>query len=289
MTKSAEVRQGPQPINAGILAVIDDSPEAMGVLEAAVDLARRQRVGVRAIFVEELDLVRSAGFSFASEIGALSGSIRPRPHEHLSGELRRRARRVGLVLERMAAASGITHELIVRRGRVVSETLILASPDDLLIVGRVGWSRRLGRSFGSVPLALAHKASGAVLIWSSGSVATGGHVALLAEDDATLDDVVKWARARALARHVGLTALLLPQPNASQRSELEGHIAAGLEGSGVPFEIRELSAANVASLLHALGQSGAVELVLSRRGRLLSDSTGARLLERIQLPVCVVP
>ena len=285
----AEAYEGQQSITARILVLIDGSPEAMGVLEAAIGLAHRQQASVRAVFVEEIDLVRSAGFPFATEIGAMSGCIRPRPCDQLSGELRRRARRVGLALGRMATASGVVHELVVRRGRVVPETLMLASPDDLLMVGRVGWSQRLGRHFGSVPLALARGAHGAVLIWSSGADALNGLVAVLVEGGAMLDDAVKWAQERALDRHAGVSVLLFPQPSAAQRGELERSIAAGFEGSAVPFETRELSAGNAASLLHALGQAGAVELVLSRRGKFLSDPAGVRLLERIQLPVCVVP
>ncbi len=288
MTRSTEVCKDQPPTNAGILVVIDDSPEAMGVLEAAVGLARRQQASVRAIFVEELDLVRSAGFSFATEIGATSGRIRPRPREQLSGELRRRARRVSLSLERMAAANGIDHELIVRRGRVVPETLALALPDDLLIVGRVGWSRRLGRKFGSVPLALARSAPGAVLIWSSVQTRPGGRVVVLAENGSNLDSALDIACQRARLHDTGICVLLAPPVDSAAAEAIKSRLAGLRQAHDRAFEIRSLAAANAASLLHALGQAGAVELILSRRGNLLADPAGVRLLERIRLPVVVV-
>lgn len=285
----AEVRQGQQPKAARILVLIDDSPEAAGVLEAAMDLARRQQASLQAIFIEELDLVRSAGFPFATEIGATSGRIRSRPDEQLSGELRRRARRVGLALKRMASASGIDCELIVRRGRVVPETLTLALPDDLLIVGRVGWSRRLGRSFGSVPLALARSAPGAVLIWSGVQSRPGGRVVVLAENDADLDSALDIACQRARLYDAGVCVLLPPPVDPAATEAIKSRLAGLRKAHDLAFELRPLRAANTASLLHALGQIGAVELILSRRGNLLTDPAGVRLFERIRLPVCVSP
>jgi nucleotide-binding universal stress UspA family protein len=286
----ADTRENDNQVSeACVLVLIDDSPEGLSVMEAAVALARRQRSRVRAIFVEELDLLRSAGYPFASEIGAMSGNIRPRAHDRLSGELKRRIHKLKLALERLAAAGDVPHELIVRRGRVVTETLAMASPADVLVVGRVGWSRRLGRSFGSVPLALARSAPGSVVIWSGLRRPAGRTVAVLAEDSATLDAAIQSACVRARLLDARVTLMLPPGSEAVRADELKKRIESLQRETGVSLELRILPAANPASLLHALDQAGAAELVLSRRGRLLNNPAGVRLLERIRLPVFVAP
>lgn len=287
--ESVDRRESLPSADERMIVLLDDSPESVRALEAAANLARRRHGVLTGVFVEELDLVRSAGFGFANEVGAMSGQVRQRAPERMDGVIRRRLRQVRLALEQMAAACGIEHELIVRRGRVVEEILALSGPGDLLIVGRVGWSRRLGRSFGSVPLALARTASGAVLIWTACPPQPQGRIAVLAENGSTLDSALAVAGERARLHRCGVSLLLPPGMKSEQVDAIQRRAAATFGPAEVPHEVRMLPATNPASLLHVLGQARAVELVLSRRGKLLSDPVGVRLLERIRLPVCVVP
>lgn len=289
MSLELDSRKTRQQTDERVIVLLDDSPESMQSLEMAAGLARRCRGTLLGVFVEELDLVRSAGFAFAGEIGALSGSFRPRSIDRIATELGRRVRQVRLALERTAAASGVKHELIVRRGKVVQEILTLAGVGDTLIVGRVGWSSRLGRAIGSVPLALARDAPGAVLIWTEKPRISVGRVAVLAEQGSTLESALAIAIERAQL-HGGAVCVLLPPTLDESEIELIKHQAAALfTDAGPPIEIRSLAASNAASLLHALGQVRAVELVLSRRGGLLATQAGAQLLERIRLPVYIAP
>ncbi|QOC23114.1 universal stress protein [Wenzhouxiangella sp. AB-CW3] len=282
-------RDGPLPVGQRIIVLLDDSPESMRALETAAGLARHHRGALLGLFVEERDLVRSAGFAFAGEIGATSGGLRQRPAEGVRGEIRRRVRLLRQALERIARARGIEHELVVRRGRVVEEILSFSAPDDLLIVGRVGWSQRLGRTFGSVPLALARSAPGAVLIWTASRPVPGGRIAVLAENGSTLEPVLAVAHERATLHQCGISVLLPPGLAPKQIESVRHQANTALDPAEVPHDIRVLTAANPASLIHALGQARAIELILSRRGQLLNDPEAARLLERIRLPVCVAP
>ena len=272
-----------------VIVLLDDSPESMRALETAASLARGRHGTLLGLFVEELDLVRSAGFAFAGEIGAMSGQVRQRAPERMDVAIRRRLRKVRLALEQTASAIDIKHELIVRRGRVVEEILAFSGPGDLLIVGRVGWSRRVGRSMGSVPLALARTAPGAVLIWASTPPRPGGRIAVLAENESTLASALAVAGERAMLHRCGVSLLLPPGIQPEQAEAVQRQAATTFDPVEVPHDVRILPAANPASLLHALGQARALELVLSRRGRLLNEPVGARLLERIRLPVCVAP
>ena len=272
-----------------VIVLLDDSPESLHALETAAGLARGRQGTLLGLFVEELDLVRSAGFAFAGEVGATSGQVRQRAPGHMDSDIRRRLRQVRLALEQTTSASGIEHELIVRRGRVVEEILSLSGPGDLLIVGRVGWSRRLGRSMGSVPLALARAAPGAVLIWTVSPPRPQGRIAVLAENGSTLASALAVARERAALHQCGVSIMLPPGLTPEQVEAVRHQTSTALDPADVPHDIRALTAANPASLMHALGQARAIELILSRRGRLLNDPAGARLLERIRLPVCVAP
>ncbi len=287
--ESADRRESLPPADERVIVLLDDSPESLRALETAAGVVRRRQGTLLGLFVEELDLVRSAGFAFAGEIGAMSGQVRQRAPERMDAAIKRRLRQVRTALEQAAMASGIEHELIVRRGRVVEEILAFSNPGDLLIVGRVGWSRRLGRSMGSVPLALARSAPGSVLIWASAPPRPGGQIAVLAENGSTLASALAVAGERAKLHQCAVSVLLPPGLAPEQVETVQRQTATTLDPVEVPHELRSLTAANPASLLHALGQTRAVELVLSRRGRLLSDPVGARLLERIRLPVCVAP
>ena len=142
---------------------------------------------------------------------------------------------------------------------------------------------------GSVPLALARAAPGAVLIWTVSPPRPQGRIAVLAENETTLASALVVAGERARIHQCGISLLLPPGMKPEQVEAVQRQAAATFDPVEVPHDVRILPAANPASLLHALGQARALELVLSRRGRLLNEPVGARLLERIRLPVCVAP
>ncbi|MCS5560938.1 MAG: universal stress protein, partial [Marinobacter nauticus] len=60
-----------------ILVLLDGSRRSLAALEAAADIARAQQAEVLGIFVEEVSLLRSAGYGFAREAGRSSGVARP--------------------------------------------------------------------------------------------------------------------------------------------------------------------------------------------------------------------
>ena len=60
-----------------VLVLIDGSRMSYAALETAVDIAGKRGVDVLGVFVEELNLVRSAGYGFSREVGSVSGISRP--------------------------------------------------------------------------------------------------------------------------------------------------------------------------------------------------------------------
>src|SRR5690554_4798299 len=69
-------RQHVPPIRR-VVVLVDASPGSIQALNAAARLARELGTELLAVYAEEPDRQRSVGFAFASEIGTLSGVIRP--------------------------------------------------------------------------------------------------------------------------------------------------------------------------------------------------------------------
>lgn len=148
-----------------ILALLDDSRQGLAALEAAIALAEQTSAELVALYVEDLDLLRCAGFPFSQEVGASSGVARPLDLDMLESSLVRRERRVALALQRAAAGRALRHRLQVSRGQVASEALAEASPDDVLVLGKAGLSAQWGGRLGSTCRRLIQEAPCTVVIW----------------------------------------------------------------------------------------------------------------------------
>ncbi|QFU01876.1 Universal stress protein family protein [Halomonas sp. THAF5a] len=148
-----------------VLTLLDASRHSLAALGAAVELAAARHAELVALFVEDQELVSSAGFPFAREIGAVSGRVRRLSREALLAGQARQARRVTEALEVAVAGRELRHELRVSRGGVVSEAQALAGPGDVLVLGKAGFSGHWGVRLGSTSRALMLSAPCTVVIW----------------------------------------------------------------------------------------------------------------------------
>ncbi|WP_280548286.1 universal stress protein [Halomonas sp. 11-S5] len=148
-----------------VLALLDASRHSLAALAAAVDFAMMRHAELVALYVEDQDLLGSAGFPFAREIGAVSGRVRRLSRTDLEAGMARQTRRVTEALEAAVAGRELRHQLRVSRGQVVSEALSLAGPGDLLVLGKAGLSGHWGVRLGSTSRALILEAPCTVVIW----------------------------------------------------------------------------------------------------------------------------
>lgn len=148
-----------------VLALLDASPQSIAALGAAVELASRGRIELLALYVEDQDLLSCAGFPFSREVGGRSGLARPLSPMEVQASLRHQQRRASEALHRAVAGRDIAHSLQVSRGRVISETLSLAGPGDVLVLGKAGLSGQWGVRLGSTSRALLLQAPCTVIIW----------------------------------------------------------------------------------------------------------------------------
>ncbi|MDW7746035.1 universal stress protein [Halomonas sp.] len=229
-----------------VLALLDASRHSLAALAAAVDLAVTRQAELVALYVEDQDLLGSAGFPFAREIGAASGRVRRLSRSDLEAGMARQARRVTEALDAAVAGRELQHQLRVSRGRVVSEALSLAGPGDLLVLGKAGLSGHWGVRLGSTSRALILEAPCTVIIWDErlslarGPLRTldgpgaGGEFPPVPEALTRLFDgreVLQASDARQLERqlaHVDSGALLLHRPQLARLADQDADLLARL-------------------------------------------------------------
>ncbi|NEZ02994.1 universal stress protein [Wenzhouxiangella sp. XN201] len=266
-----------------VVVLVDASPDALHALEAGADLARRHDVPLLAVSVEEPDRVRSAAYSFAREIGAVSGSIRPLYEAQLTRRRQRAPATIRRAIEQVADARNLAWELVVLHGRLVDEVLALSEPGDFLVLGRVGWSARLGRKLGRASLTLAREAGGTVYICSAAPASERGRIAVLVESVDSGRTMIGLSVERARMAGRELVVLLAPSAGAHGTERL-----ADAFGDAVPrWRSRALPALGTGDLLRALAEERVVELVVRRGDGWLGSPGGRRLLERLPLTVVV--
>ncbi|WP_162300063.1 universal stress protein [Kineobactrum sediminis] len=232
-----------------VLALLDASRHSLAALRAAVELATLRQEELVALFVEDMDLLHSAGFPFALEVGGHSGLTRPLSPEQVESSLGRQRERVTHALAEAVKGRQIHHSLRVSRGRIVTEALSLAAPGDLVVLGKASSAGHYGGvRLGSTCRALILQAPCMVLIWDERRPLNHGPLRVLSD-----------------------------------------HVPEGLLGLPLCDRVEQLPAQNAASLERTLAdaRSGALLLHRAELDRLCGQDPD--LLARIPVPIIVVP
>lgn len=121
-----------------VAVALDGSPHSLAGLALAAEIAAALNAEVEGIFVEDTELLRSAGLPFLREVrittlweGALDSA-------RLERELRAAARQMRAQLERSAAELGIAWSFRVWRGDLGAEILAAALDAELFTLARIG-------------------------------------------------------------------------------------------------------------------------------------------------------
>lgn len=122
-----------------VVVLIATGDHAARVIREAVRVASRFGVELEARFVEDEELLRLAGHSFARAIGT-SGAARAFGAADLEREWRAVEADVRVALERAAAQQKLRSRFEVRRARI--RDALRVDPGDLVVVGWGGWSPR---------------------------------------------------------------------------------------------------------------------------------------------------
>lgn len=276
-----------QSATGRILVLLDASRASLAALEEAVERAASGQTELHALFVEEVGLLRSAGFPFTREIGAVSGAIRPIDVSAVEAAMRRQAARARRILEQAVAGHHVRYSLSVRRGTVFTEVCTLADPKDLVVLGRVGWSAAPGRMLGSTARALAREAPGSVLLWTMGAVHREGPVVVVVDDFEASTGALAMALSSARARSRPLTVIRVALDDPGATEARDRAVEEWLSGLGAEARLRDLPSLEPRTVARTLRQERASELVLSRRSRLMRDPLVEPILEALTLPVTI--
>lgn len=271
-----------------VLVLLDGSRMSYAALEAAAEIAAKTGADLMGVFVEEQDLLRSAGFGFAREVGSASGVSRPFDPTGLEQRMQSLAHQTRRALAGAVAHYGGRHTLNIARGRVVDEVLALAGPQDLLVLGRVGWSSAPGARLGSTARGLVRRSPARVLLWCEVRALPLGRVVVFLNDHQEANNRAIRAAAEAI-RHSHKPVTLLLGPDSEMSSEGLQSIIRELGVQESDLRVRSLPLTDPVSVVRVLREERAVQLVLSRDCALLQEPGAEPLLVALNLPVTVTP
>jgi nucleotide-binding universal stress UspA family protein len=125
-----------------ILVALDASPASLAALDLAADLAVRYKAELMGIFVEDINLLRSADIPLVKEIGYYSATTRKIDSPNIERQLRAQARRIERILASIAEKANLNWSFRSTRGLIHGELITAAEDTDLIILGKTGWSGR---------------------------------------------------------------------------------------------------------------------------------------------------
>ncbi len=283
-----EKRRDDQKSRQGrVLILLDGTRTSYSALDAAAEIAARRGSDVLGLFVEEVNLLRSAGYGFTREVGAASGVSRPFNQEQLEQRLRLMASHARQALARAVAGRGGQHDLRVARGSAVAELLALARPDDLLVLGLPRLNMASGLLPGSPARGLIRQSPARVLLWCEQRVPEPSRVvvALNDQDEANLR-AIRAAVDASRYYHRPVTVLLQPGPRAREQGAA---IQRDPALSSMDLRVRILPSTDPATVARLLREEGASYLVISRDHHLFQEPGGDMLLAQLRLPVIITP
>ncbi|NMT64413.1 universal stress protein [Marinobacter orientalis] len=271
-----------------ILVLIDGSRMSYAALEAAADIAGKRDADILGVFVEELNLVRSAGFGFAREVGSVSGTSRPLDPGILEQRMRRLADQARAALAGAVKQRGGKASLSIARGRVIEEVLALVGPDDLLVLGRAGWSSPGGARLGSTARGLIRQSPGQVLLWCELKPRYQNRVVVFLNEHDEANHRAALA-AIEICRHDHQPVTIVLGTDGEPAAERLDAIRQELEVLGASTRLRVMSDPNPATVARVLREERASQLVISRNSGLFNEPGTEQLLAALNLPITVTP
>jgi len=252
-------------------------------LEAAADLAARRNAQLVGLFVEDSDLLSSAGLPFTREIGMASGNPRPLSAPEVERGMRERAGLLRAQLVHVARERGVEAVLEVGRGRHVQSILLRMRPQDLFVLRRSEWARRPG---GVLEGVLAEARCAVLLVSRAPAARRDGPMVLMDGSDGAARAL---SYAIALARHEGRTLTLLFAPGQdgiAARDETRRRLA----DEGITAQFVGLGQLSVDEVRRASRREHSRLLLVSRESPLWAQAaSGGGLAELDELPLVVVP
>ncbi len=257
-------------------------------LEAAAGIAGKRGADILGVFVEELNLVRSAGYGFSREVGSVSGISRPFDPGILEQRMRRLADHARAALAGAVERRGGKAALSIARGRVIDEVLAIAGPDDLLVLGRAGWSFPAGARLGSTARGLIRQSPGQVLLWCEQKLPYQSRLVVFLNDHDEANHRTALAAAEISRYYHQPVTIILGADGEPATNRLDA-IRHDLDVLGTGTRLRVMPDTDPVTIARVLREERASKLVISRECALFSEPGAEQLLAALSLPVTVTP
>lgn len=269
-----------------ILVALDAASFSASALESAADLASRLEAELCGIFVEDLDLLRSAALPFVREYSLTSAGGTEFDMESVERELTLLAARARRALEAAAARTRVRHSFAVVRGQL-SATLAAASAGVDLVVLQ-GSCRPLARHLrlGAPGRSVAFGVASSVLLLEPGSRLPRTVFVVFDEGEAG-------SKALAIAARLALVAdgelvVLLGAADAREQARLELAVRDALADQAVNIRVEAVPVHDLAALrMRAHGGHPGL-LVLAARSPSFTEAERERLIDALGCPLLLV-
>ena len=268
-----------------IVVALDAASGTAESLEAAAEIAARLRAELLALFVEDVNVLRSGELPFVRQVGVRSRIWRDFDAQSVEREMQARAAKARHLLEAAAARRRVAHSFRVVRGHVAREVAAAAAEADLLIVE--GTSRPLSPHVRlvSTTRVAAQAAVRSVFLLRPG---VAGHNLVALYDDAPGADRALAAAASLARRDGGALAVLVLAPTDDEMAALEDRARRLLGRLGVRAVYRPFAHATIDTLC---AQARAVPdslLVVSADSPLVEGAAAERLMDRVACHLLMV-
>ncbi len=270
-----------------IVVAVDASPNSQAALRAAVEMAARFQAELMGLFVEDINVLRVAELPFSQALGGYSAHRRRVAVEDVERHFRSRIRQMRRVFQVLAQRRSVAGTFRVARGMVDSEIQAAAREADVLIIGRVGWSKIRERQVGSAArAACCDDAPSVTLVLQEGKRLAPP--ILVVYDGSSIGDKGLMLGATLVDERTEPLRVLLLASDEGRMVLLRERAGALLRNFGVFHQYSVLTDSDVTKLGQAVQASGGGTLILPAKSPVLQENAVLELLEEIDIPVMLV-
>jgi len=264
------------PLTRRIAVALDASAASRAALQAAADLAALLEARLEGIFLEDINLLRTAELPFLREVRLTSLAAERVSQVRLEQELRVTAMQLREALEQAAAERGVVATFTVRRGRIENELGRLAMEVDVLSISRplAGMGERI------------RPTSRPTTTRDSGAV-TAAPVTVACSGRCPPERTVT-AAARLALRQQAPLLVLAPEPDNDLRRYIDRELDKLPGGSDLAVNYRAMQGKAIDGLIRQVGVAGSRVLLIDVNDPLLAGEALWRQRAALSCPVLLV-
>ena len=269
-----------------ILVALDASEANISILKAATQLAARFNAQVKALFVEDINLLRMAQLPIAREITTSARARRPLNLPNLEQQLRSQVQRLRRIVESTAQQSNLPVDFEVLRGHIATELCSAVQDMDLLVIGKNTQLQRYSEKLGSITSDMIIAARCNILLLRHGSTLEKP-VAVLYTGSEASERALQVAIALAQDDE-GQLQVFYPIADEKMIQDWQSHVNAMTMSLGITPKHSQLSENTTAAIISALTRHKARVFLLNPEQALFSQKSIQQLISQCQTPLLLV-